>query len=121
MRKFLNYLLILTLVPTLLLTSCKDDDDTTPDEPKGTFADLKNYMVANDMDLPALLDGWVIAPKMIADGGIVADDYTIPDYENPEVTGDGLDNDCDGVVDNVSPVLPNIWINEIQTNRPQNG
>lgn len=88
MRKFLNYLLILTLVPTLLLTSCKDDDDTTPDEPKGTFADLKNYMVANDMDLPALLDGWVIAPKMIADGGIVADDYTIPDYHVFDIRGE---------------------------------
>lgn len=79
MKKFLNYLLILMIVPTIVLTSCKDD---TTDDPvqKGTYADLKNYMLASDLDLPALLDGWVIAPKMQSEGGIVADDYTIPDY-----------------------------------------
>jgi len=83
MKKFLNYLLILTLVPTLFLTSCKDDEDTTPDAPKGTFADLKAYIVSNDLDLPALLDGWVIAPKLTTvEGGIVDAEagYTIPGY-----------------------------------------
>jgi len=80
MKKFLNYFLILALVPALVFTSCKKDEEDTPEDPKGTFADLKDYMVVNNFDLPALLDGWVTAPKMIADGGIVADDFTIPDY-----------------------------------------
>lgn len=79
MKKFLNYLMILMIVPTIVLTSCKDDSSDDPVE-KGTFADLKAYMMASDLDLPALLDGWVIAPTMKADGGIVEADYTIPDY-----------------------------------------
>ena len=75
-----NYLMIILIVPVLVLSSCKKDSDD-PTAPKGTFADLKSYMVANDLDLPALLDGWVIAPKLISDGGIVEDaDHTIPGY-----------------------------------------
>ena len=79
MRKFANYLMIILFVPALVLSSCKKDSDD-PTAPKGTFADLKSYMVANDLDLPVLLDGWVIAPTMVADEGIVEADYTIPDY-----------------------------------------
>ncbi len=37
-------------------------------------------MVEKDLDLPDLLDGWIVPPKMQADGGILVDDYTIPDY-----------------------------------------
>lgn len=81
MKKFLSYFLILALVPVLLLSSCKKDEEETPAEPKGTFADLKSYMEINNYDLPALTaPGWVVAPKMVADGGIVEADYTIPSY-----------------------------------------
>jgi len=83
MKKFLNYLLILALVPALVLTSCKKDEDDDPDK-KGTFEDLKEYMVDENLDLPALLSGWVIAPKLTTatPPGIVdsAAGYTIPDY-----------------------------------------
>lgn len=79
MKKFFNYLLIALILPAFVLTSCKDDTTEEP-EAKGTYADLESYMVVNDFDLPALLVGWVIAPTMVADGGIVAADYTIPDY-----------------------------------------
>ncbi|MCF8367555.1 MAG: rhodanese-like domain-containing protein [Bacteroidales bacterium] len=87
MKKFLNYFLILTLVPVLVLSSCKKDEEDTPEEAKGTFVDLKDYMVVNDLDLPTLLDGWVIDPKMIADGGIVDVDYTIPGYHVFDIRG----------------------------------
>ena len=86
MKKFLNYFLILLIVPTIVFTSCKDD---TTDDPvqKGTYADLKAYMMASDLDLPALLDGWVIPPTMVADGGIVEADYTIPSYHVFDIRG----------------------------------
>lgn len=87
MKKFLNYFLILSLVPVLLLSSCKKDEEETPAEPKGTFADLKSYMEINNYDLPALLDGWVTAPKMVADGGFVEADYTIPSYHVFDIRG----------------------------------
>jgi len=86
MRKFANYLMIILIVPVLVLSSCKKDSTDTPDDPTGTFADLKDYMVASDLDLPALIgDGltkWVIAPTLVKNGGIVdsAAGYTIPDY-----------------------------------------
>jgi len=107
MKKFLNYLLILALVPTLVLTSCKDDENDDPTVEKGTFADLKNYMVANDLDLPALLDGWVIAPKMVADGGIVAEDYTIPDYHVFDIRSEA-DFKAGHIKGSMNVALPNV-------------
>lgn len=82
MKKFINYFLIALIVPTFILTSCKDDNsDPTPVD-KGNFETLKTYVVDNGMDLPALLDGWVIAPvlKSEAETGIVEADFSIPDY-----------------------------------------
>ncbi len=81
MKKLLSYLLVAMLVPTLFLAGCKDKDDPAPVE-KGTIETLKAYLVNQNMDLPALLDGWVVAPAPKADGGIVDvdNDCTIPDY-----------------------------------------
>jgi rhodanese-related sulfurtransferase len=78
MKKFLSYLFIAMFLPTLFLTSCKDD--TNDPVVQGTYADLQTYMVANGMDLPTLLTNWVIDPKAVADGGIVEADGTIPTY-----------------------------------------
>lgn len=89
MKKLLKFAAIFALLPFFVMTSCNDDnDDPQPTPSKGTFEDLKNHMVANDFDLPALLDGWVIAPKMVADGGIVDVDFTIPDYHVFDIRGE---------------------------------
>jgi len=76
MKKFLSYFLLAAILPAFILTGCKKDDD------KGTFTTLANYMTSNDLDLPDLLDAWIIAPTLTADGGIVdsADGYSIPGY-----------------------------------------
>lgn len=81
MKKLFSYFLVAMLIPAFVLTGCKDDDDPTPVE-KGNFETLKTYLVDQNLDLPALLDGWVIAPTKLADGGIVdvENDYTIPAY-----------------------------------------
>ena len=81
MKKFINYFLLAAILPALIITGCKDKTDPVPAE-KGNFKTLTTYMSANDLDLPTLLSGWVIAPKLTtADGGIVEPDVnTIPTY-----------------------------------------
>ncbi len=77
MKKFLSYFMLAVILPAFIITGCKKDDD------KGTFTTLANHMTSNNLDLPDLLDGWVIAPKLTTlDGGIVdsADGYSIPGY-----------------------------------------
>lgn len=51
MKKLSVYLLAFLLVPSILFTSCKDDTSTT--DP--SFGVLKDYMVANDLDLDAII------------------------------------------------------------------
>lgn len=79
MRKFVSYFLLAVILPAFILSGCKDDKDPITVE-KGNFEILKSHMVANELDLPTLLAGFVTAPVMVADGGIVAADYTIPGY-----------------------------------------
>ncbi len=57
--KNLKYLFLLLFVPAILMTSCKDDTNTTTPETKTTHKVLTEYLVANNMDLPTLLDGWI--------------------------------------------------------------
>jgi len=79
MKKFVNVFLLAVILPAFIITGCKEKTDTPP-AAKGNFETLKTHMMAEGLDLPALLSGWVTAPKMVADGGIVAEDYTIPSY-----------------------------------------
>ena len=85
MKKIANYLMIILIVPVLVLSSCKKD----PTESKA-FEDFKNYMVVSNLDLPVLLDGWIVAPKLTTvTGGIVdsAAGYTIPSYYVFDIRG----------------------------------
>ncbi len=77
MKKIISYFLIVMLIPAFVLTGCKDEKVE-----QGTFTDLSSYMIANGYDLPALLVGWVIDPKLTTeDGGIVdPTDYSIPGW-----------------------------------------
>lgn len=70
MKKFISYFLFAAILPALIFTGCNKDDD------KGTFTTLTSYMTSNNLDLPDLLDAWVIAPNAIVD----TNDYTIPGY-----------------------------------------
>lgn len=81
MKKLFSYFLVVMLIPAFVLTGCKDDGDDDP-VVKGNFTTLSTHMTNMGYDLPALLDGWVIDPKPIADGGIVDvdNDCTIPGW-----------------------------------------
>lgn len=52
--KKLNYILMLVvLIPSLLITSCKDDEGTT--EKTDAFKEMQTYMLAQDMDLGSII------------------------------------------------------------------
>ena len=81
MKKLISYFLVVMLIPAFVLTGCKDDPAPAP--AVGDFNTLSTYMINNNLDLPALLNGWVIDAKLnTLDGGIVdsADGYSIPDW-----------------------------------------
>ncbi len=64
---------------------------TEEDPPvQGNFSVLSSYMMNNNLDLPTLLDGWVIDPKAISDGGIVDvdNDCTIPGWTVFDIRAD---------------------------------
>ncbi len=64
-----------TLLAMLILISflhaCKEDPPPTPEN--DAYYTLKTYMVANNLDLPALLTTWVVDPNGISASGIVDD------------------------------------------------
>ncbi|MBA4409097.1 MAG: rhodanese-like domain-containing protein [Bacteroidota bacterium] len=81
MKKFIQSAALLAmLVLVSLLHSCKEDPPPTPDN---AFIALKSYMVANNLDLPAMLTTWVVDPfgTSATPPGIVDDaTSTIPGY-----------------------------------------
>ena len=83
MKKLLNVILLAVILPAIVFTGCKDDEEPEPQQ-KGTFETLSKYMTDNGLDLPDLLttpSKWVVAPELIAKGGIVdPTDHTIPAY-----------------------------------------
>ncbi len=81
MKKLLSYFLVVMMLPALVLTGCKDDGDDPQPVEKGNFETLKTYLVDQNLDLPALLDGWVVAPAPMPTGIVdTANDCTIPGY-----------------------------------------
>lgn len=58
------------LIMVSLLHACKEDPPPTPDNAYNT---LKAYIVANNLDLPALLTTWVVDPNGTSASGIVDD------------------------------------------------
>jgi len=92
MKKLLKYLLILALVPTLFLSSCKKDDSVAVGG-DNSFETLTTYLVANDMDLPDVLTGWIVAAPAAADVATFIDTYDIldirsaTDYANGHIEG----------------------------------
>ncbi|MDY0102100.1 MAG: rhodanese-like domain-containing protein [Lentimicrobium sp.] len=67
MNKLMRLFLILSIVPALVLTSCKkDNDDTNFDAQKA----LTTYLVANNLDINTIIGGFVMGAP--ADGDVSA-------------------------------------------------
>ena len=76
MRKYVNYLMIMLIVPVLVISSCKEKTVDPPVE-KGNFADLKTYVMAEGLDLTdVLIDGWIKPASAVVDES----DFTVPDW-----------------------------------------
>lgn len=67
-------LFAILLVPMLLLSSCKED---AVEPVLSEFETLTDYLVQNDLDLPAVLNGWVKAGSGV---NVDPNDYSVPDY-----------------------------------------
>ncbi len=75
MRKLKIFVIIIALIPALFITSCKKDMPIV--EAVDYYSVLTEYMANNNMDLPDLLDGWVIPASSVVD---VDNGFTVPDY-----------------------------------------
>jgi rhodanese-related sulfurtransferase len=111
MRKLLKYLLILTLIPTLFLTSCKEDDDVVVGG-DNSFTTLTNYLATNDMDLPDILTGWIVAPPAAADLNTFITTYDILDIRAADAFAAGH------IEDAVHSSLGNILTDAANTSKP---
>ncbi len=79
MKNFIKTSAILAmLILVSSLQSCKKDP---PPAATNSYGILKDYMVANNLDLPALLTSWVVDPNGTSAAGIVDDaTSTVPGY-----------------------------------------
>lgn len=67
MRTFLKYAILFAFIPTLLLTSCKKDN-VDPIEDRQTDAEfqiLKNYLVAENLDVNNIINDWVVPASTV--------------------------------------------------------
>ncbi len=64
MKTFKRILIWVAILPMAVVISCKDDDPVASNK---NYEDLTEYLVANNMDLPAVLDAWIVAPPTSVD------------------------------------------------------
>lgn len=118
MKKLMKYFFIFTLVPTLFLTSCKEENDVYTPEPgpdlSENFEMLKDYMVANDLDLPDVLNGWIVGAPAQADLATFLNTYDIIDIRSADAYAAGhiegavnssLDNILNTAANTTKPIL----------------
>lgn len=65
MEKFVKYFMFILMVSAVVLAGCsKDDEEEEPTPtPVAKFDVLKDYMIANDMDVSTVISGWNIMPQ----------------------------------------------------------
>jgi rhodanese-related sulfurtransferase len=67
--------------------SDSDDDEPTPAPTETSFEILKNYMIAQNMDVSSVFDGWVVPPATVNGKGL--DDYYVIDIRSEEKYNEG--------------------------------
>ena len=69
MKKFLRFAVLFVMIPAFIFTSCSDDDDDVIKERQADveFQLLKDHLVASNLDLTNILDGWITTASAIKD------------------------------------------------------
>ncbi|MEA3445279.1 MAG: rhodanese-like domain-containing protein, partial [Bacteroidota bacterium] len=70
MKKLSFYLIAFLMVPAFLFTGCKEEEEDS------SFDVLKTHLVANNLDIDAMLDGWITPASAVVD----TSDFSIPGY-----------------------------------------
>ncbi len=74
------------MISMFMFSSCEKDDDPAPTPPADkSFETLKSYLLANDMDLPKVLDAWITTAEnvhTIMNDANAANDYYIIDIRS---------------------------------------
>ena len=67
MKNLVKLMMGMIMISLFIFVSCNKDDDPTPDPtPENkNFATLKDYLINNDMDLPKILDKWIIPAENV--------------------------------------------------------
>jgi rhodanese-related sulfurtransferase len=83
MKNLMKLMMGMLMISLIVVSSCKKDDDPAPEPPKDkSFETLKTYLIANDMDLPKILDGWITTATVVHDAmtdGDASNDFYIID------------------------------------------
>lgn len=93
MEKFVKYFVLILMVSAFIMAGCSksDDDDPPAPPPPAKFDVLKDYMIANTMDVSDVISGWIITAqdvnaKAIGDYFII-DIRSQEDYDNGHIEG----------------------------------
>ncbi|MEN8137803.1 MAG: rhodanese-like domain-containing protein [Bacteroidota bacterium] len=84
MKKII-YLLALSLI---VFTGCKKEEVAPPVE-GDSFETLTTYLVSNDLDIPDVINGWIVAPPASEDASTFIGTYDILDIRSAEHFAEG--------------------------------
>ena len=87
MKTLVKFFWIVLLVPAILFTGCKESTEETP--ANESYKILTDYMVAEGMDLPDVLDGWITVAPAEADLAAFLGTYDILDIRGADDFADG--------------------------------
>jgi rhodanese-related sulfurtransferase len=84
MKKFLKYFMLTLVVSAFILGSCSksDDDDPAPPPAAEKFDVLKDYMLANDLDVGIVISDWFLMPQDV--NAKAPGDFFIIDIRNQD-------------------------------------
>lgn len=83
MKKFVKYFVFILLASAMVFTSCSKDDDDPPTPTVTAFNIMTDYMIANNMDVDVVINGWIIDADGVNAKG--TDAYYIIDIRSQEV------------------------------------
>jgi rhodanese-related sulfurtransferase len=77
---FLRFFWVVLLAPAIIFTGCKLSNDELP--ANESFKILSDYLVEEGMDLPDVLNGWIVGPPAEADLATFVGSYDIFDLRS---------------------------------------